>query len=376
MKSSSAPWAFATAFLATVVVMTLVAVLLPAPSYKIRVAFVGNSMQFVNDLPRFMQAIAKESPTGESRIYQNSCLHGSLNFKSLLRKGNGMYHKWRTRNAKITKGIYDYGACTVPQLLLGYDENLQALNANGYYKKDGRNPCLQSSKYYEYLVDTYDNTTTTQWDFVVLNDQSKRPAISSKAAASMKVLQKYYVPMLLETGAIPVLLATHGYQSTQFNVSRMGNISEFTSNVYAGYHQYAALLEESLPEEQKPRIAPVGLAFLVVYEENIKMWKKLFFVDGLHPSPHGTYLMGCVLYATFYGRMPHPMIAMPPLPQQLWWRARKMQIGSKYHMPYPSYDEAVYLYHVAQRVMMQHHRPHTWTPPSTSDGQDYSIISS
>lgn len=48
----TSPWAAGAGALGVVVGMTLLAFLLPSPSHEINVAFVGNSMQFVNDLPR------------------------------------------------------------------------------------------------------------------------------------------------------------------------------------------------------------------------------------------------------------------------------------------------------------------------------------
>jgi hypothetical protein len=102
--------------------------------------------------------------------------------------GNGMYKNWETGNARLSVQagdngpIYDYGACTVPQLLFGKDDTLdQKLgdpnNNNGYYDDDannnnaanendnnndlflsyddGANPCLQNPYYYDYLTTTY-----------------------------------------------------------------------------------------------------------------------------------------------------------------------------------------------------------------------------
>lgn len=272
-----------------------------------------------------------------------------------------MAPKWNTSHAKIpgTADLHDFGACTVPQLLLGEDSNLVSGNANGYYKDDGRNPCFVDENYLEYTLRQFDGTQP-HYDYVLLNDRSTWPAIEEKRYDSMQVLQELYVPMILETGGIPVLFATHGYESDEVDTSEFGGVSNFTSSVFEGYRQYAEVLAANLPEEQQPRIAPVGLAFLMVYEENLEMWEKLFFVDGYHPSPHGTYLMGCVLYATLYGYMPGNN-ALPAVPKNLWRRARKMQIGGEYHMPFPTYDEAVYLYSVARKLMEYDERPETWT---------------
>ena len=89
----------------------------------------------------------------------------------------------------------------------------------------------------------------------------------------------------------------------------VGEVPEFTSRVHWGYQEYAQVLGETLPADQSPLIAPVGLAFLLIWEEAYGIWEKLFLKDRLHPSPHGTYLIGCVLYATLYSRMPLTGIA-------------------------------------------------------------------
>lgn len=316
-------------------------------------------LTLVTLIVRFMQALGGTTRGGSFNIQQESCLHGSLNLYTILYKGNGMAHKWNTSHALLSNGVHDFGACTVTQLLLGYDANLQSQNANGYYEDDGRNPCFEYDDYFEYITSIYDGTWTPEYDFVVLNDRSNWPAIEEKREETMEVLNDTFIPMLLENGAAPVLYATHGYESEMVDTSEFSNISEFTSLIFEGYRQYAALLEANLPSTQRPRIAPIGLAFLIVYEENYAMWQKLFFVDDLHPSPHGTYLMGCVLYATLYGFMPGNT-ALPSNPESLWSRARKMQIGGEYHMPFPTYDDCVYLYSVAKRLMEYGERPETF----------------
>lgn len=90
------------------------------------------------------------------------------------------------------------------------------------------------------------------------------------------------------------------------------------------------------------------------------MWKRLFYIDGLHPSPSGSYLMGCVLYATLYGHMPRRRVALPARMKTLWKRARKMAINPHFYMPYPTHQEAQYLYGVTKRLMFHGERPETW----------------
>lgn len=180
-----------------------------------------------------------------------------------------MNNKWKTQKAEMRgqdseAGVFDFGACSVPQLILGYDEKLYDMASN--YKNDSKNPCMMSEAYYNYSMAHYQNIQP-DWDYVVMNDQTQYPAIEEKKEISIQVLEESYLPMIQESGAIPILYATHGYRSDVINVTGLGNVSSFTSDVFEGYRQYAELLSANLPDEQQPRIAPVGLAFLVVYEE-------------------------------------------------------------------------------------------------------------
>ena len=335
--------------------LTLTAVMLPpVQPPALNVAFVGNSLQFYNDLPRLMQVLSQDA------IVQDSCLRGGGDFASLLVLGNGMQNKWRTARASLLESssqddeeIYDFGACSVPQLLLGYDDNLSEQNENGVYTVDGKNPCFQSDAYYQYRL----NKATPTWDFVVLNDHSRFPAKDDEREESVQALQDYYVDFLQATGATPVFLATHAYEAANNVSSRgMGDMPTFTAAVYDGYLQYAAALNASLSVE--PMIAPTGLAYLQVWQERPRLWKKLFFVDGLHPSPYGTYLNGCVLYATLFNRMPPRRLAVPWRPQSLFSRARRIQHKKNTSAAqFPSMTEASYLYSVAQRVVLEQKLP-------------------
>jgi hypothetical protein len=58
---------------------------------NVRVAMIGNSLMYYNDLPRLLEAMSGGS------ITQDSCLHGDASFKSHLTYGNGMAEKVRER---------------------------------------------------------------------------------------------------------------------------------------------------------------------------------------------------------------------------------------------------------------------------------------
>jgi hypothetical protein len=363
-----------------------------------RAAFLGNSITFVNDLPRFMENLSGNS------IQQSSCLHASVNFGTLLQKGNGMYNKWRTDNAIIDyydldddeeeendekTPVYDFGACTVKQLLLGYDSSLYSdsnnnnnNNNNGNNNKNNKsrlNPCYRDSNYLEYIND-HQNTElwkrSKKWDYVIMNDQTLYPGTVEKREKSTSALGSTYAEYLIESKATPVFIVTYGYSKAAANsdddassdddaaadneYSSLGDIPEFTSRIYYGYKQYRETLKDLLPNRQRPLLAPVGLAFLVIYEENYEFWLELFYDDGFHPSPHGTFLMGCCLYATMYGSMPPKLPKSDDDVMTLFGNARMMHSNSMGDdKSLPTAEEAEYLAEIAKRVVLDGYIPAT-----------------
>mmetsp|Transcript_34949 Transcript_34949/g.70700 ORF Transcript_34949/g.70700 Transcript_34949/m.70700 type:complete len:179 (+) Transcript_34949:3278-3814(+) len=141
--------------------------------------------------------------------------------------------------------------------------------------------------------------------------------------------------------------------------SILGDISEFTSRIWYGYQSYYELLSEMLPTSQQPVLVPAGLAFLMVYEENYDLWVQLFYDDGFHPSPHGTYLIGCCLYAALFGRKP-PSPTTDDSVAALFASARLLHMASMGDdKPFPTAEEAAYLKRIAERVVLKGHRPAT-----------------
>lgn len=343
-------------FASSFVIAFLRSITKPVPPTKnVSVAFIGNSMFYYNDMPRFLEGI------GEGRVTQNSCLHGGASIHSILLSGNAMNNKFNTTNAHINGDIYDFGACTVQQLLLGRDPLLDAMIednvTNPYLKDGGDNPCLMNHRYLTYL-NKYMNTPSS-WDYVVINDNTRNPGRSSTRQQGLEALEQAYLPLILQTGATPVFLDTHAYTNESGrNLSDFhDDLPLFTVMTYRGYQEYAARLERNLPEEQKPRIIPSGIAFLTVWEENPALWRKLFHSDHLHASPLGSFLQGCVMYYTLFGQMPNKNTVIRDDMPSLWSRARVMQPPDAPPNPFPTKEEAEYLYHVAKRVAQHDYRP-------------------
>ena len=373
-------------------------------STETSVAFLGNSMLYFNDLPRFIETIAG------GRVVQNSCLHGSASIATLL-DGSGMYPKFKTHNAILGKDkygqyIHDYGACTVSQLLLGQDVQLN--NANND-KGGGQqqqltttnsknvNPCNADIAYREYntyIINQQQSRSMTDnvavWDYVVINDNTLHPARHETRYQSLRALEQYYLPWLLETKSIPVFIWTYAYSRADNSMScddggggggdntsgssrsrtrtkesrdmtGLEDIAKFTHLTGTGYEEYAKLLATHLPTTQVPRIAPVGLAYLAVHDENYEVWQSLFHCDGLHASPAGTFLQGCIIYYTLFGVMPNKDVVLRENMSTLWTRSRMMQHAWDPPNPYPDKSMATYLYEVAERIMVEGYMPKSYS---------------
>ena len=371
---------------------------------EISVAFVGNSMFYFNDFPRFFQVL---SSRGNKRVIQNSCLHGGASIPSLLLEGNAMFPQFETPQAVLTNTntsitsssdssdttihsiIYDYGACTVEQLLTGTDPRLDdpgyAVTVTGPEDKNSthqnRNPCREDAAYLAYAKDYFFHfvqqqqhnhpTFTKTWDYVMINDNTRNPARASTRARSLQFLERFYLPWLIQTGATPVFLWTHAYavnSTPTRNMAGLEDVANFTSLTGVGVRAYAQLLESALSNNhQTPRIAPVGLAFLLVHEEDPDLWSTLFHAaDHIHASPAGTFLQGCIVYHTLFGTMPPPLLIIEHSSdhnnthtnttsmalQLLWKTARMMQHAWEPANPRMDVSTAAYLYRVAERIMV------------------------
>jgi hypothetical protein len=244
-----------------------------------RVAFVGNSIQYFNDTPRFLTRLSRhahsllaDKPFNAFIEHQDSCFRGGTNLVELWQRGNGMLKHGYASEAAITgidedgNSVYDVGALTVEDLL------------------------------------------QHEWDFIVFNDHTQGPARKNTRDATIDVLVNKYIPLIAKSKAVPIIIETAAYRYEGINNSQdLGTTIEFQKKVRDGILCYIDVLDSELPSV-RPKIAPVGAAFLHVQKENVGLWEQLFdSFDNFHPSPKGTFLQGCVLFYTMFG-------SSPPLP--------------------------------------------------------------
>ncbi|KAL7490267.1 hypothetical protein ACHAW6_016029 [Cyclotella cf. meneghiniana] len=291
-----------------------------------RVAFLGNSIQYFNDTPRFMVRLSRQTGVSKADLntpydafiaHQDSCFRGGVNLVGLWQKGNGMINHGFTSEAAIIEvnengdNIYDVGSATVQDLL-----------------------------------------TQNEWDFIVMNDHTQGPARVESRDATREILMKCYAPLIVANQAIPIIIETAAYRFEGINNSRdLGTVYEFQQKVREGVSSYLEALRTKLPPSILPRIAPVGAAYLHVRDNNFGLWEQLFdSYDNFHPSPKGTFLQGCVLYYTMF-------LSPPQIPSteeevaDLWKDSRMMNWANTRQgyeiMPLPTAEEAKYLCQVA-----------------------------
>mmetsp|Transcript_27229 Transcript_27229/g.58271 ORF Transcript_27229/g.58271 Transcript_27229/m.58271 type:complete len:591 (-) Transcript_27229:201-1973(-) len=351
------------AALGAVGVIALVAAGGRSPSMRagINVAFVGNSYFYVNDLPRFVEKIAG------GHVHQDSVIHNSASILQILMTGNGMWTKWATANAmkggvrfetyrNTTEYLYDMGACSVPQLLTGHDQMVTIGNRLGSFINDGNNPCFQQDAYREYEEST---DLKKSWDFVVLTDQSKAMAFDETRHDTLAAFNYTYGPLLKKERISPIIVQPHAFTSSGASSSGLSDLATFTALIMEGAQIYRKYINKRTGVWTKAHIAPVGNAFLAVYEESPDdIYPKLFLDDGIHPSAYGTFLYGCVIYATMTGYMPkYSRVVVDDMENSILFAdARRLQASSS-QAGFPTKDEAAVLYKIAKRVAVKGYKP-------------------
>ena len=129
------------------------------------------------------------------------------------------------------------------------------------------------------------------WDYVVLQDQSTLGVgylVDGRARVAsderFKPWAARWVEAIRAAGATPVFFLTWARRDTP----------EDQAALTRAYVQAASA--------GRARLAPVGIAWTKVRKDHPAI--VLFQDDGSHPSPAGSYLAACSIYATLFGKSP------------------------------------------------------------------------
>lgn len=141
--------------------------------------------------------------------------------------------------------------------------------------------------------DTRNQIKSSNWSYIVLQEQSQIPASKQVRMAQMYPAARRLVAQIRETGAEPVFFLTWAHQ-TGWPEEGMLSYESMQIQINDGYLGIA--------RELNTKLAPVGVAWSDALRQNpqVNLWQE----DGSHPSLQGTYLAACVFYALIFQESP------------------------------------------------------------------------
>jgi len=150
---------------------------------------------------------------------------------------------------------------------------------------------------------TLDTISNRKWDWVVMQEQSQVPSLGNLRLKEMYPAVRLLNHRIRESGATPVLFLTWGRKQGSPEIG-FADFSSMQTQLSKGYRDIA--------EELSIVVAPVGEAWKKAVRQRSS--PELWSADGSHPSPAGTYLAACVLYATLFRQDPSGLAFRGDLP--------------------------------------------------------------
>jgi hypothetical protein len=155
-------------------------------------------------------------------------------------------------------------------------------------------------------------TEPKNWDWVTLQEQSQTagfvdyPFLYSASLEGAIGLDAY----VKATGGETVFFMTWGRRNGDSqNSALFPDFLTMNTKLVEGYQRY---VEETSTAQRPTKLAPVGMAFEIIYRGLLELgldplesgsdFVSLYANDGSHPSVQGSYLAACVLYTTMTER--------------------------------------------------------------------------
>jgi hypothetical protein len=135
--------------------------------------------------------------------------------------------------------------------------------------------------------------SSTQWNLVVLQEQSEIPSVEGFRQATMYPAARDLVGTIRHDGARPMFFITWAHRNG-WPLNGLRDYPSMQSSIDAGYLTIA--------REENAAVAPVGFAWRAMVEaaSDPGLWQD----DGSHPTTKGTYLAACVFYASIFLESP------------------------------------------------------------------------
>jgi hypothetical protein len=134
---------------------------------------------------------------------------------------------------------------------------------------------------------------STNWNFVVLQEQSQIPSVEPVRNQEMYPAARELVQKIEAVGATPIFFVTWAHQDGMPE-NGMNNFESMQFQINRGYMGIA--------QELNAPVAAVGSAWLTAIKEHPEL--ELWQADGSHPSEQGTYLAACVFYVVIFDESP------------------------------------------------------------------------
>ncbi len=166
----------------------------------------------------------------------------------------------------------------------GYNVKVAAITSGGYTLKSMADPTDTYGAMVEKAL-----TGTQKYDFVILQEQSSRPATSSVSEFYSAV--RNLAARIRASGAEPILYSTWGRKTGSSTLTTNGWTNEsMTWKLAAAY--------SAIGNELNIPVAHAGLAFYDIYTGNSNI--EIYNEDKSHPSYSGSYLAACTLFAKIF----------------------------------------------------------------------------
>ena len=170
----------------------------------------------------------------------------------------------------------------------GYDLDVTAITKGSYYLSEFADPKDEYGAMVEKAL-----TGTKKYDYVILQEQSVRPA--SDNAKSFYSAVRNLSERIKATGAKPILYSTWGRKTGHSTLEKYGWTNEtMTWRLAASY--------QAIGDELSIPVAHVGLAFYDIYSN--KKGVNVYHTDSTHPSFEGSFLAAATLFAKIFNEDP------------------------------------------------------------------------
>ena len=140
---------------------------------------------------------------------------------------------------------------------------------------------------------TLDQIKTGNWDIVVLQDQSKIPALQEQYARLFHDAVDTFTEVIRDAGAEPMLYVTWGRRDGDSkNRDIFPDYDTMQQKLLSAYRDAA--------ERNGLTTAPVGDAWSIIRKKDKALGRELYKDDGSHPSSKGAFLASCVFFRSLF----------------------------------------------------------------------------